>query len=310
MSAYPIFPDEIDSAKISNLFNSVLNAGPHYAGSSLTQAVVPLDELRELQSSVFKGAVKSFNDERVFANYKGNVDMKDALSKLFMSDFDTIMPSSLAPNEARLDDGDFQRGMGKFFQLALFTHRADDTSKTLSQFLITKLSALKEGLLDNSAGADQRFRQMFGLNREDGAAFAGLMLGMMTQGIRGAKADLQKDAAKKAEVISLFIDLGLSLVPKAGDALTSQIEKGIVKDLLQGSADVLQSKITGDLKSGLVDDAKKAFADALQGKDLVQIMAGIYYAFDGQLPNENLNLLGQFEGAYRSVVTDVPPDQS
>ena len=64
----------------------------------------------------------------------------------------------------------------------------------------------------------------------------------------------------------------------------------------------------GDLKDGLVYDAKKAFADALQGKDLVQIMAGIYYAFDGQLPNENLNLLGQFEGAYRSVVTDVPPD--
>jgi hypothetical protein len=309
MSANPIFPDEIDSGKINDLFNAVLTAGPHYAGSTLTQSVIPLDELRELQSSVFKGAVKSFNDERVFEIYKNNVEVKNALSKLFMGDFDTIMPSSLAPNEARFDDGDFQRGMGKFFQLTLFTHPADDTSKALSQFLVTKLSALKNGLLDNSAGADQRFQQMFGLNREDGAAFAGLMLGMMTQGIRGAKADLEKDAKQKAEAVGLIIDIGLSLLPK-GSEVFSTLGKGIVKDLLQGSADAIQSKITGDLKDGLVDDAKKAFADALQGKDLVQIMAGIYYAFDGQLPNENLNLLGQFEGAYRSIVTDVPPDQS
>lgn len=310
MSAYPIYPDELDSNKINELFDSVINASPHYAGSTLTQALIPLEELRALQSSMFTGAVTSFNDERVFETYKDNVQLKNALSKLFMNNFDQIMTSSLASNEARFDNGDFQRGMGKFFQLALFTHDADQTSKSLSQFLINKLSALKNGMLDTSAGADQRFQQMFGLSREDGAAFAGLMLGMMTQGIRGAKADLEKDAERKAEVIGLFIDIGLSLVPKAGDALTSEIEKGIVRDLLQGSADVLQGQITDDLKSGLIDDAKEAFGNALQGKDLVQIMAGIYYAFDGQLPNENPDLLVQFEGAYRSVVTDVPPDQS
>jgi hypothetical protein len=310
MSAYPLSPDDVDTGKITQLFDSVINAAPHYAGSTLTQSLIPLDELRELQSSMFQGAVKSFNDERVFESYKNNVGLKDSLSKLFMSDFDEIMTDSLATNQARLNDGDFQRGMGKFFQLALFTHHANQTSEALSQFLINKLSALKNGLLDTSGDADQKFQKMFGINREDGAAFAGLMLGMMTQGIRGAKADLEKDAERKAEAIGLFIDIGLSLVPKAGNALTSGVEKGIVRDLLQGSADVLQGEITGDLKKGLIDDAKKAFANALQGKDLVQIMAGIYYAFDGQLPNENPDLLVQFEGAYRSVVTDVPPDQS
>lgn len=310
MSAYPLLPDELDSNKITELLDSVLTAGPHYAGSTLTQPLIPLEELRELGSSMFKGAVKSFNDERVFDAYESNVEMKNALSMLFITDFDQIMTSSLAPNQARLDDGDFQRGMGKFFQLALFTHGADQTSKSLSQFLINKLSAMKAGLLDISSDADQNFQRMFGLSREDGAAFAGLMLGMMTEGIRGAKADLEKDAERQAEAIGLLIDIGLSLVPKAGDALTSEIEKGIIRDLLQGSADVVQGQITGDLRSGLIDDAKEAFAEALQGKDLVQIMAGIYYAFNGQLPNANPDLLVQFEGAYRSVVTDVPPDQS
>lgn len=263
-------------------------------------------DLSATRTQMFNAAAQALTDGRIEENFKDNSMFKDAMSSIFMKEFDPIMNSGLGSNGAGFDILKFQPGLEKFFQHTLFTPNPSSTSKALSNFLANKMTEIGQGLMDTSPGAEQKFFDKFGRTRMDGAAISGGLLGMLTNSIKASKDDLKKDAEAKAASIKLLLDITLGFVPGIGGKLAQGVENTIAKTLIEKTLGPIQSSIIDKIKSGAVDEAKKLIMDQYKNKDPETAVLGLFNALNQTIPNGDRagepNFLTQFQSSYSTVI--------
>jgi hypothetical protein len=267
---------------------------------------IPSDNLRTLRTTIFNTAAQTLTDSNVFKNFKNNQTFKDGLSAVFMQEFDAIITSGLGPNGAGFDILKFQPGMEKFFQLTLFSPPLGYTSQQLSNFISGRISETGAALLDNSAGAEEKFRAEHGRSRMDGAAIAGGLLGMLTDGLKASKDALKKDAEAQAQAVKLVLDIAFGFIPGIGSRLGDTAAEQFLKNIIGP----LDNKIRDSIKNRAVDKAKELIMSQYKEKlgDLnpEQMVLALFNSLNQTIPNGDnrgeQNFRAEFNSSYSTIV--------
>ena len=270
---------------------------------------IPTENLRQLRTSMFNATAQALTDSKIEGNFKNNTLFKDALSAVFMAEFDRIINSGLGANGAGFDTLQFQPGMEKFLQQTLFTPPLGYSSASLSTFLSNRLSQIGAGLMDNAPGAEERFRAEHGRSRMDGAAVAGGLLGMLTNGLRASQDALRRDAEAQAQTVKLVLDIAFGLVPGIGGRLGSSAAEGFLKNII-GS---IEGKIKDAIKNGAVEKAKELvmseYRNQLRDLDPEAMVLALFNSLNQTIPNGDergdQNFRAEFASSY-SVIINSP----
>jgi hypothetical protein len=264
------------------------------------------DDLHAVRTQMFNSAAYALTDQRAEANFKDNAMFKDAMSSIFMSEFDSIMNSGLGSNGAGFDILKFQPGMEKFFQQVLFSPNPSHSSRTLSNFLSNKMTEMGQALYDTSPDAEQKFRDKFGRSRMDGAAITGGLMGMLTNSLKVANDDLKKNAEAQAEGVKFVVGLAFSFIPGAGTKLGAGVTNAIAKTIIEKTFDGIQGKVLDLIKEGATNQAKQMILDQYKNKDPQVMLFGLFNALNQTIPNGDepgeQNFLTQFQSSYGTAV--------
>jgi hypothetical protein len=293
-----------DYARVDGL---LLNASLVDVRDSFDRAMpISSSDLTATRTQLFNAAAQALTDSRVEGSFKDNDTFKDAMTRIFTNQFDSIINSGLGTNGAGFDILKFQPGLEKFFQSVLFTQHPTLATKDLSNFLADRLSKYGQGLMDTKPGAEQRFRDQFGRSRIDAAAISGGLLGMMTNALRASKDELNKDNEAKAGAIKFVVDVAFGFIPGIGGKLAEGVDSTIAKTLIEKTLGPVQDKVLGLIKDGAVDQAKQLLLDQFKGKDPEAAFLGLFNALNQTIPNgdehNEPNFLTQFESSYSTAV--------
>jgi hypothetical protein len=263
-------------------------------------------ELFALRTEMFNAAALALTSSRIQDAYENNDMFKDAMTRIYIRQFDQIMNSGLGSNGAGFDTIRFQPALEKFFQTVMFSPNPSNSSRELSNFLAERLTQYGQALMDTSPGAEERFRNQFGRSRMDGAAIAGGTLGMLTNALRASKDDLIKDAEARAGAVKFVLDVALGFVPGIGGRLAAGVENTIAKTLIEKTLGPVQNKVLDLIKTGAVDEAKRLILDQYKNKDPETALLGLFNALNQTIPNGDepgeQNFLTQFQSSYSTAI--------
>ena len=267
-------------------------------------------DLTALRTDLFNAAAGALTDGRIESAFKDNDMFKDAMARIFTTEFDPIMRSVLGSNRAGFDIN-LQRGLEKFFQDVLFTSNANSAGKQVWEFLGGRLTEYEQALMDQSPNAERNFRSRFGISRMDASAITGGLLGIMTNALNASKDELNKNAQAKADAIKFVLDLTLGLIPGIGGRLAQGVENTVAKHLIENTFGPVQNKVLDLIKSGAVEQAKKLILEQYSNANPETALLGLYNSLNGSIPNGDnpgeQNFLAQFQSSY--TATRFPPDR-
>jgi hypothetical protein len=291
----------IESLLYSLAYNDVRDGWDHRPVS------VTGDDLHKLRTDFFNAAAQSLTDKKTQDNFRNNVMFKDGMSAVFMAEYDNIVKSGLGPNGAGFDTLKFQPGLEKFFQQALFTPPLGYSSGSLANFLSKKVSEIGAALMDDSPGAEQRWRDAHGgQSRMDAAAVAGGLLGMLTNGLKSSLDQMKKDAEAQAQTVKLFVDIAFGFLPGIGSKLGSSAAETFLKNVI-GPID---SKIRDEIKNGAVEKAKELvmnqFKNGLRDLKPDEMVLALFNSLNQTIPNGDnrgeQNFRAEFTSSYSTII--------
>lgn len=291
----------IESLLYSLAYNDVRDGWDHRPVS------VTGDDLHKLRTDFFNAAAQSLTDSKTQDNFRNNVMFKDGMSAVFMAEYDNIIKSGLGPNGAGFDTLKFQPGLEKFFQQTLFTPPLGYSSASLANFLSGKVSEIGVALMDDSPGAEARWRAAHGgQSRMDAAAVAGGLLGMLTNGLKSSLDQMKKDAEAQAQTVKLFVDIAFGFIPGIGSKLGSTAAETFLKNVI-GPID---SKIRDAIKTGAVDKAKELimneFKSGLRNLKPDEMVLALFNSLNQTIPNGDnrgeQNFRAEFTSSYSTII--------
>ncbi|HEY0100440.1 MAG TPA: hypothetical protein VGB76_15960 [Pyrinomonadaceae bacterium] len=291
----------IESLLYSLAYNDVRDGWDHRPVS------VTGDELHKLRTDFFNAAAQSLTDKKTQDNFRSNVMFKDGMSAVFMAEYDNIIKSGLGTNGAGFDTLKFQPGLEKFFQQALFTPPLGYSSGSLANFLSNKVSEIGAALMDDSPGAEQRWRDTHGgQSRMDASAVAGGLLGMLTNGLKSSLDQMKKDAEAQAQTVKLFVDIAFGFIPGIGSKLGSSAAETFLKNVI-GPID---GKIRDEIKNGAVEKAKELvmnqFKNGLRDLKPDEMVLALFNSLNQTIPNGDnrgeQNFRAEFTSSYSTII--------
>lgn len=263
-------------------------------------------EYSAVRTEMFNAAAQALTDGDIDESYKEDGMFLDALGSIFMKDFDAIIESGVGTNGAGFDIFEFQPGLEKFFQRVVFTPNPTRTSQAVSNFLAGRMTEIGQALTDTSPDAEARFRAKYGYSRMDGAAIAGGLLGMMTNGLKASKDELRKNAEAQAAAIKFVLDVAFGFIPGVGARLGKEVGEGIAKTIIEKTFGPVQDAVLSKIKDGLVDEAKQLILDQYKNTDPETAALGLFNALNQTIPNGDeqgeQNFRAEFTSSYTVVI--------
>ena len=263
-------------------------------------------EYSAVRTEMFNAATQALTDGKIDDSYKDDRMFLDALGSIFTKDFDAIVESGVGTNGAGFDILRFQPGMEKFFQRVVFTSDPTPTSQAVTNFLAGRMTEFGQALTDTSPDAEARFREKYGYSRMDGAAIAGGLLGMVTNGLKASKDELKANAEAQAGAIKFVVDMAFGFIPGVGGKITEGLEKGIAKTIIEKTLGPVQDAVLDNIKEGLIDEAKQLLLDQYENKDPEEAALGLFNALNQTIPNGDeqgeQNFRAEFTSSYTVVI--------
>lgn len=233
-------------------------------GSTLQQA--PFS--RELQQSLFYAAAKGLTNSKAAENFKSDVGFKDALSTVFLHNFDDIFKNSISPNGASLTGE--TKWLGSFFENVMFSQppgtKASDVLATVyskvagiakATDLIRRgkqpLTAEEQKLVD-----DYKTASPLGANWETGQAgrVIGEWLGNFDRAYTNAVDKIKGDAAANKATLDLFVGAVDKLTGLADLTPGANIAKDLLVDQLKNLPGYVEGKQVEDGTAKIEDSAQ------------------------------------------------------
>jgi LysM repeat protein len=287
--------DQLNYAGVAQLVQNLGNIDPSAMPGSSADLVATRD-------AVFDGALNGLSQHS--DNWESNTTLKDGLSKILMTDYDSLLKSSLLQDhELPTDGGTFGKDLEEFSQHVLLTDPTGKLRDASSKFLTQKLGQM---IADINTLSPTQIQSKYGATTAQLSWLAGQLVAHVNTGLDGAvKTASDKQAAKQQQV-----DFGINLLLAAGtDALKLLPGGGVLDELLPSS--ITGSAIYGTIKGQLEDDLKKGLTDKAYDL-LVKSLPGLHSdpklvklrdTLEDAVLDDNTHVgnKGQFQNGYDSV---------
>lgn len=283
-------------AGVAQLLKSLANVDPALTTGSKADLVATRD-------AAFSSALDGLDKHS--DNWEKNTTLKDALSKIMMSDFDQLLAASLLPGRHELPTGDsaFSTELEQFAQHVLLTDPTGKLRDASSKFLSQKLGQM---IADINTLSPAQIEKKYGASADQVSWLAGQLVAHINTGIDAAvKTGTDKEAAQQQK-----IDFGLNLLLAAGgDALKLLPGGGVLDDILPpsitGSAvyGTIKGQLEEDLKQGLTDKAYALLLDKLPGLHSDPTLFNLRNTLEDAILTDPKHAAykGQFQNGYDSV---------
>lgn len=210
----------------------------------------------DLQNRLFNAASLGLNNPTAFDRIKDNVAFKDSMSTLFIQNRDALLKSNASSENGAITENG-EKGLEKFFQLALMTpprgENYDKLSHSVFTFINDGVTALSDpGLKTGDPAAFEKFKNEHGgMSPEDFTQMLGGVLGTIVDGAGNAQNEINKDNKERAAQVEFFTGLAFAMVPGAGSHLAKGITNGFVKHFAEQGVSYFQGKALGSIQETL-----------------------------------------------------------
>jgi hypothetical protein len=179
------------------------------------QGPAPLgsDDLTKVRNEVFGEAVKAFGER----NGAFDPAVKDAMSRIYRDDFDSINSTILSKNQATYNEAAVGKGMAEFFQQALFKPPVGVAGRQLMDRLTGQMEQLSKSLSVDAFGDKDTVKKEQFLN----AHKLGLLQGTVMNALQQSKDDIRANAEAWGNALDFVLKSALSVIPGAESSSVS-----------------------------------------------------------------------------------------